>query len=197
MTLYEKRDGNTTVIQLSVKGRFWAQFAFQFAHELCHVFCNYDRIDLTESPNQWFEETLGETASLFALRRMATTWQTAPPYPNWASYAASLGQYATDRRAEPANHLPAGVTLAGWFALHQDELRANPYQREKNTAIASHLLPLFEDHPESWEAVRYLNAVKPERTKTFQTYLREWHDHCPKKYQPFVAQIAAQFGVTL
>ena len=49
---------------LNTSDRYWCQYAFQFAHEIGHILCRYKDGDST---NKWFEETLCETASLYAL----------------------------------------------------------------------------------------------------------------------------------
>nr|MCS5632398.1 hypothetical protein [Pirellulaceae bacterium] len=69
ITLYRRGQGNEYIVQLDTSDRAWAQLAFQFAHEFCHVICNYR--DVTNQ-QLWFEETLCECASLYALRQMAT-----------------------------------------------------------------------------------------------------------------------------
>src|SRR3954451_8995327 len=60
-------------IGLTAQDTHWAQYSFQFAHELCHVLVNYSNSSgrLVRCPryaNLWLEESLCETASLFTLR---------------------------------------------------------------------------------------------------------------------------------
>ena len=54
--------------------------AYQFAHEFCHILCNFDD---DWKGNNWFEETMCETSSLFVLRRLSKEWEERPPYPAW------------------------------------------------------------------------------------------------------------------
>ena len=70
-------------ILLDTGETYWSQYAYQFAHEFFHLLCGSAERD---PGNLWFEETLGETASLFVLRAMARSWKTKPPYPHWADY---------------------------------------------------------------------------------------------------------------
>jgi len=179
-------------VRLDTGETYWCQYAFQFAHEFCHILCNYLEDDQS---NKWFEESLCEMASLFAIRRMAESWKTRPPYPNWKGYASSLRKYADDRLAEIK--LPAGTTLAEWYKANEAELRKEPCLRDKNRVVAGVLLPLFEKSPEHWEAVTWLNPPKPQGRLSFQQYLEAWQTRCPEKHRAFVRQIARQFGVRL
>jgi hypothetical protein len=179
-------------VLLSARDRAWSQFAYQFAHEYCHIQCNYRD---ARTANLWFEESLCETASLFALRRMAVTWQAKPPYGNWKSYAPSLGKYAEDRilSAEKLD----GLSFAQWFQRNEAELVKTGVNRAKNQVIAAALLPLFEKTPEGWQAIRYLNQWPPEKDLSFTSYLRDWHSRVPDTHRSFVADIAKQFGITV
>ena len=91
MTHCRLSPGDPFVVQLSARHRHWAKYAYQFAHELCHVLSNPER--LRGNPNNWFVEALCELSSVFTLRQMAEKWHTQPPFPHWASYAASLAGY--------------------------------------------------------------------------------------------------------
>ncbi len=72
-TIYDTRPYK---IYLSVHDTYWSQYVYQFAHELCHVLTRFDRFK--GHKHKWFEETLCELASLFALHRLAERWVEAP-----------------------------------------------------------------------------------------------------------------------
>ena len=76
-TLFRYSKTGPIVIQLTSQDRRWNQYAYQFAHEFCHVLSGYE--DLKDNPNNWFHETICELASVFTLRRMAERWPTHPP----------------------------------------------------------------------------------------------------------------------
>lgn len=132
-----RRDSKGRIsIGLATGDTYWSQYAYQFAHEFCHALAQHSdaakRGRRTDgSANLWFEESLCETASLFALRRMAATWRTAPPYPQWRSYAKALADYASERLADKKHQLPDGETFATWFQKNEPALRANGAMREK------------------------------------------------------------------
>lgn len=192
IVLYERGPAGEIRVKLDVENRRWAQFAFQFGHEMGHIVCGYAEY---RNPNHWFEETICETASLFVLGRMAESWKTSPPYPNWKSYAASLKQYREERIGKEG--LPEGTTLADWFRPREESLRKDGTQRALNLTMAIALLPLFEESPGSWEALTALNAVRGDATRTFAQYLKDWQRSTSEKHRPFVAKIAGRFGVSL
>jgi len=179
-------------VQLATGSTYWAQYAFQFAHEFCHILCGYTR---KEKANKWFEESLCELASLFALRRMAITWAKNPPYPNWRSFAPHLASYAENRMK--GHRLPPGKSLAQWYKENEAALRKNPTDRERNLVVATALLPLFEAQPQHWPAIESLNAAATDRQRTFAEYLADWHRSAPREHRPFIAAIASRFGIAL
>jgi hypothetical protein len=179
VTLYKRGPNGEFIVLLSAKDRYWAKYSHQFSHEFCHVLAMNSKVK--DDPNQWFEESLGETASMFALTRMATTWRTSPPYPNWKDYGPALRDYAQNLINENHRRLRSETTLAEWFEENEASLRANPYLREKDELVANQLLALFEKHPDDWGAVTYLNMSRSSRTQTFKEYLRAWHDHVPRR----------------
>jgi hypothetical protein len=192
ITLFKRGPKGEIQVLLNVEGMRWAQFAFQFAHEFGHILC--DTVE-AENPNLWFEESVCEAASLFALRAMAKTWQTAPPYPNWKDYSGSLADYAKDRSRDFA--IPAGRAFREWFRENEPGLRADPHQRAKNGIVALRLLPLFEKEPRGWASLAALNAVRPQAGATLADYLRSWRDKSAPAHRGFIAEVAAQFDVTL
>jgi hypothetical protein len=192
ITLFQRGPTGELRVKLNVEGQYWAQFAFQFAHEMGHIVCGFEEY---ANPNLWFEETLCETASLYVLGRMAESWKTRPPYPNWKDYASSLKKYRDDRLAKTA--LPEGMTLADWFPTQEPALRKDPGLRELNLKMAAAILPIFEEAPERWAAVATLNAVRGDKSRTFAAYLRDWSASSPGKHREVIAKIAVSFGVSI
>ena len=183
MTHYRISRQDPITIQLAARDRSWAQFAYQFAHEFCHALSNYEL--LQANPNGWFHEALCELASVFTLRRMAETRPTQPPYPNWADYAGSLASYAENLLSDEERQLPPGMSLGIWLSVHEEELRRDPYLRPKNAVVAYTLLPIFEDQPKGWNAVRKL----PNSTGTLAEYLAAWCQQADEVDKPFVKRL--------
>ena len=182
-------------ILLDTGETYWSQYAYQFAHEFFHLLCGSAERD---PGNLWFEETLGETASLFVLRAMARSWKTKPPYPHWADYRDSLRQYADNivlKRARVSEIHQKG--LASFYRKHSKELEKQCCDREVNGAMALVLLRFFEEKPERWDAVRWLNSPPRQKGETFQQYLRKWRDAVPRRHRAFVEKLAGLFGVSI
>ncbi len=198
ITHFEREDGRI-VIGLCTEKTYWSQYAFQFAHEFCHALMDHSgdwrRLwHAAEHANKWVEETLCETGSLFALRAMARTWETAPPYKNWKSFAVKHGEYARQRMTDPKHQLPAGQSFAEWFAATEPEQRKK-WTRENNTIIALRLLPLFEAEPAGWDALASLKLCTREPDKTLARLLQEWKINARPEHRPFIEKVAAVFGV--
>ena len=191
MTYFRSLAEQPFLVQLAASDKQWAQFAFQFAHELCHVLSNPER--LKHNQNQWFVEALCELSSVFTLRRMAESWVLNPPYPNWSDYATSLSSYAEDRLSNPEHQLPLGINLPDWLVLEEGRLRSDRYQREKNAIVAYCLLPLFEENPSGWNVIRAM----PNSMSNFAQYLAEWHSNVDFEDKAFLEGIVSKFDVNL
>ena len=194
VTLFRRDANNQYQMFLTADGRQWARYAYEFAHELSHILTDFQHIDpAVASYNQWFAEALCEVASLYALKRLAFEWEVAPPYPHWGAYAPQFQRYAERMLTEEHRRLPADTTLARWFEKNQSRLRASPYRRDYNEVVANLLLPLFEENPEIWEAIAFLNVH--DDGGSFQGYLQSWYDNAPDDYRDIIRYVMAWFGV--
>jgi len=192
IALFDRTPEGHFQVRLDTGGNHWAQYGFQFGHELCHVLCRSDR---TARTHLWFEEALCETASLFVLRAMAEQWEREPPYPNWRDFAPHLRDYAAKRLAQSPR--PPELSLADWYARHRDALRERPTDRDNGLAIAAALLPLFEEAPDRWAAIHWLNADAPEEPRSFADHLAAWRRQAPGRHAATIEAVAAAFGETL
>ena len=198
-TLYRSTPEGPFTILLQARDMFWSKYSYQFAHELCHVLSNYER--LRDNPNNWFHETICELASVFTLRRMAEKWTTSPPYPKWADYAESLASYANEMLSREECHLPSGMTLARWLLLEEESLRRDTAAalasntrisdelRHKYAIVAYALLQVFESEPTGWNTIRRL----PNSSALFKDYLSDWHSQVEPIDKPFVNCIIQLF----
>jgi len=188
-------------VALSAQDTHWAQYAFQFAHELSHVLANYANshrlVRYPPQVNFWLEESLCETASLFALRAMSRSWRSSPPYPAWGSYAPWFDNYVEQRLAQPQYQLPVGKPFLVWFRENQTVLRQDSTTWDRNTIVATQLLPIFEAEPSGWESLVFLNRGSHQTTESLEQRLAEWRSQCPKPLRPFVSRIATVFAVKL
>ncbi len=189
-------DGAHRVL-LNVRDGRWDQLAYQFSHELCHIFSNYDRRpignDLASREHQWFEEALCEAVSLVTLNQLAASWKSSPPHPGWEVYAPAFREYALRLMSAEHRRVAVQESLEGWYRQHQVALAANPYLRDKNERLATSLLVILESTPGSLEAIGYLNLEEPAK-RGFAGYLAAWYDCCPEQHRQFVRRLIALFG---
>ena len=162
---------------------YWAQYSYQFAHEFCHLVSNYEQ--RFGKPNQWFDESICETASLFTLRSMGASWREKPPYSNWRSFARNLTAYADTQAGKVELQPSDNENWDDWFQRHESRGRGDPYNREGNRSVALRLLPLFEQHPEGWNAIRSL----PKSQERIGQYLTKWKERAHPCDREFIAQI--------
>jgi hypothetical protein len=194
ITLYERGQHGEHLVRLSASDTYWGQYAFQFAHELCHIYCNYR---IGDESTKWFEETLCETASLFVLRRLSERWEKNPPMKSLASTAGIFKKYADDRIKKMRLPKDGATTLAEFYKKHADAVAARSVDdsRAAYATMAIELLDLFEEDPQTWQAVEHYNFAKPSRKKTFAQKLDEWASACPETQQGIVKEIRRRFGV--
>lgn len=197
--LYERGAEGEYVVQLTAREDRWFQYAYQFAHELCHVLSNFDHKELqggvVPTGNQWFEEALCETASLVTLRRLAASWDARPPSRKWLGYGPMFAEYAGHLLGESHRHLAGDQTFDGWFSENQAALRDNPYLRAKNELVATRLLPVFERDPTLWQVIAYLNPSPASAGKPFFEYLEDWQEACPPAARAQVVKVVRMFKV--
>lgn len=193
VALYERGAGGEYRVHLHAKGEKWHLYVYEFAHELCHILSNYEHNvgPQTVKHNQWFEETLCETASLFTLTSLARNWEQSPPEPQWADEARKLRRFFDHLIAEGHRQLPAHAPLSAWLHENEAELRENPYLRQKNEVLANLLLPLFSANPQNWDALGYLNLNPADARNTLEEYLRNWYNNAPLEHKRFIASVLA------
>lgn len=179
-----RQQGQTSYwIMLSTMGKRWAQYSYQFAHEFCHLLSDYECLE--GSANNWFHESICELASLFTLRSMATTWEAEPPYPNWSSYSNSLWHYAEERVNTVRKELPGDDEMGLWLRNYESKGRLDRYLRKENRIIALRMLPLFEQYPEGWNAIRLL----PRSDVSIGPYIEQWKKAVDACDQSFIGQL--------
>ena len=188
---YRESPDDPFSIYLSVRDLDWCKFAYQFAHEFCHVLSGYE--GLRDNPNNWFHEAICELASVFTLRRMAKRWSTQPLPPNSVSYAQAFRDYAQKLLLCPRRNLPEAMTLPDWLSSHEESLREKKDQRNKNAVVAYSLLSLFENYPAGWNAIRSL----PDCSGSLKEYFAVWHSCADAADKDFIARLSNVFDYTI
>jgi hypothetical protein len=191
VTLYERGPGGEYLVHLHASGPRWHLYVYEFAHELTHILSNYDRNAGADKPrrNQWLEESLCETASLFVLDRLSASWSQGSDSGDWGGRAGILRSFFETLVGEPHRQLPAGYGFAAWLAENEAGLRSDPYRRKQDDLIARRLLPLFERMPGGWGALRYLNLDATDNDATLRQFLAHWYGNAPLEHKPFVSTL--------
>lgn len=192
ISLFKRAENGDLQVKLTSKNRFWAQHAYQFAHEVGHCICRFKKAD---KANLWFEESICETASLFALRAMSEEWKTAPPYPHWKNYSKALYDYSEKLLVDPKRNLPKGKTLSIWFKENRDHLEKNSTDRMMNAVVAKKLLFMLEKDPKQWQAFFWINKERTDKKVSFESYLNNWQKSVVDKHKPFVEKVKKLFEI--
>lgn len=194
VALYGRGGQGEYRIHLHARGENWHLYAYEFAHELCHLLSNHEghpQLAGAVHPNQWFEEAVCEAASLYVLKNLAATWSRSPPEARWLDEAPLFQRFFDALIAEGHRRLPAGTPLSEWLQRNELALRSDPYLRQKNEVLANLLLPLFEADPTGWQALAYLNQ-NPEVTRaSLRAYLGDWYRSAPLPQRSLVAGVLA------
>jgi hypothetical protein len=187
VVLYQKGPRQEYQILLAAKDQRWAEYIYEFSHELFHVLAGYESHALPDSArHQWFEEMLCETVSLHMLKRFSLTWQDSPPLPEWRSYVPTMQAFTKRALSEPHRQLPPDLTFEQWFRKNGAMLASRPYLREKNELVATIFLPYLTSNPD-WRAIAYLNADPSGRISSFYDFLTHWYRATPPRHQRFVS----------
>ena len=189
ITLTRRGTKGERYVWLDTGDRLWCQYCFQFAHEVGHVLS--DNVH-PKHRNMWFEESLCEVCSLFALRQLADDWE-KNENDKWKRYVPAVREYVQQRKDE----VKQPKEFKAWFEGELGSLYGDPVQRMKNLVVARPLLPLFEAEPKHLAAIGYLNRVDVRKIKQFDLFLSNWHTQVPVEHKEFVARVAKEFGVTL
>ena len=192
VVLFQRGSNNEYQVKINIGDTFWAQLVYQFSHEFMHILSNYGR---TESDsNQWFEEALCEAASIHAVKRLSVVWETNPPLPHLQSFAPSMKDYYNNLIAEPHRYLQSGDSIANWYQREQVSLRNDAGQRDKNEVLGTKIYQFFEESPDRWRAVRYINMSNVNGQITLKQYLTDWQTHLPDDLKYVAETISDWFG---
>lgn len=140
------------LIILSTNPSNWCQIAYQFAHELCHYAIPAD----VDSSLRWLEESICETASLYFMYRLTLLWNDRNEQLRTTAgslYAPEFTRYAIDSMKQFKEFDLKDATAIS-------ELESNCYDRLKNRYVANHLLSIFIEYPQTWEAVPLLCQIR-------------------------------------
>ena len=157
---------------LTARNRYWSWYGFEFAQQVCHILTNYD--ECKGHKHKWFDETLCQVASLFALHRMADSWVENPPptVPKAAEFAPYHREHA--ERIERQHEPPTLADLPEWLREQIDHLEADSADHTLTMTLAAALLPQFQRDPSLWADCGALNTWDARSDRDFTAYLDSW-----------------------
>lgn len=184
-------------IGLAISTTFWDKLAYQFGHEFCHIMQNHDALHIAnpDNENYWFHEAICELANVWVLLQMGETWEKRPPYSNWVSYRHNLTNYARNLLAKPETQYTGSG--ADWLSEWEDNLRkgyrAGFFTYARVSQLSYKFLPIFEEDPEAWNAVRQM----PASSAKMSVYMQEWYNAVDTPDKAFVQSIAEIMGIQI
>jgi len=183
--------GAVSIIGINSTDSYWAQYSYQFSHELCHHVIFTDWFE-TKSKFGWFEEAICEMASLFVLQKMAAGWMNSPPYAGAELFAVNFPAYLS---AVIASHnLDSSASLKAWLNINLPALEQDRYMRTHNIFVSLKLLPLFNTIPDLWKTIQYLKLIKVHQEMTFEEFLLSWKEILPEDLKAKCQLIADLFN---
>ncbi len=185
---YTSRKPNDYDIGLAVTGRRWADFSYQFGHEVCHGIQRFEHID---GYNDWFQEAMCELASLWVIGRMGETWAYRAPYPNWVDWRHNLTRVATALMDQPA--VQYAGTGEDWIRKWEDKVRDGQFTYETVSQLSYKFLPIFEENPKAWNAVAQL----PTSNAKMSEYMKTWYSNVDTEDKRFVRAMAEVMGISV
>jgi hypothetical protein len=181
-------DNQTTGwIIVSSGTRDWCNLAYQFGHELGHVFCNSWESDAwPRNPCQWIEEALVEAFSLRGLGLLADDWMHAPPFPNDAAYAGSIRGYRDTILAgyrTAAQNQGAAAGFGAWFKIQRTFLDEHGGVDAVGGAVST-MLGLLEGDAAMIADMGALNRWPGRSGVPLHDYLDLWQKSCAELNAP-------------
>ena len=134
-------------IGLNVADVNYNQIAFQFSQELCRIYCD-PRI------GSWFIQLLCHITALYSLDFLGHKWENSPPNKELEDYWYNFDSYKSNLLGAAFSKVDiVKYQVANeWVQYQVNKLKKNDrINRGKIMIIAYELLPMFKDHPESWQ----------------------------------------------
>lgn len=185
IVLFQRTPRGEVAMQLDTGDYYYSQIIYQFAHELAHIRADFQPV---KHENKWLEETLCETASLFALRQLAIRWEKDAPNKALKSYRKHLTPYA-QRVIESRKPLTA-KTSPRFYQKHRATLRKSATERALNGAFANIILPLLEKEPIHWQSLAHFPRKKG---ASLAEHFKTWRQNAPEKHHRFLTKLESLF----
>jgi hypothetical protein len=177
----------TAWVAVIVGTRDWCNLAYQFGHELGHVFCNSWEADARpRNPSQWLEEALVEAFSLRGLALLADGWARSPPFANDGAYAGSIRSYRETilaRYRAAAQEQGAGAGFGAWFKAREAFFHRHGGVDAARGAVST-MLGLLESDADMVADMGALNRWPGRSGIPLHDYLGHWAKSCAELNAP-------------
>jgi len=178
--LQSEQPGTAWII-VNIAPRAWIQLAYQFGHELGHVFCNsWMHSAQPGPPTQWLEEAMVEAFSVRGLGLLADSWEKKPPFAGDHGFAEAIRKYRKNLIERYGDE--EGTDIASWFRSRRSELESGRSARKDPAVLA--ILALLESERACVEDMGGVNRW-PERAQVpLEDYLSKWSASCSEVGAP-------------
>lgn len=183
---------------------FW-NFIIRFGHEFTHILQIEQKgvsFRAGTNPNLWFTETIAEMGCVWVLKNMADTWIHGSRFGTGLASRGGFAEFSEnfDFYADWYMGLhPYSGTGKEWLEENEDSFRDEfKRTRKANMDIIRQLypkfLPIFEDNPEAWNAVRKMPVTNTEK---MPKYMQAWYDAVDVQDKIHVSKMADVMGISI
>lgn len=135
-------------------GPYWSQYAFQYAHELCHYLIYSGP---KQSRDEWFEEVICECSSRYWLKQLATSNLLCEDSYLFKVYAILREQKIKKFEIKELQNENSEMLTY---------LRQNHESREHFNFLSNQIMPIIDDDPEIWSDMILLRTISDNFTFT-------------------------------
>ncbi|USD53664.1 hypothetical protein [Vibrio sp. SCSIO 43155] len=174
---YDKVDGDFVITLSCDSGEYWAQVAYQLAHEICHLYSNHSQ--QRNHKFKWLEESFCEAASLAVLSYMAEHWTEFTLGKVTPSFAGAIDDYVQNLRAKATQTFKTSKEFTDWLSSNMELLEASSTNRELNRIVAFYLYDeVLSIEPSVWAIVETLNTWDCGSDSNFDEFNSSWRAKC-------------------
>lgn len=151
-TFYWPRGQDFYKIALNISDVNYNQTAFQFSQGLCRIYCD-------PRMRSWFIQLVSHLCGLYALDFLAHKWDKSPPNDDLKEYWYNFDSYKSNLLGAAFSKVDiVKYQVANeWVQYQVNKLRQkDKINRGKLLIIAYELLPMFKEHPESWQILPFV-----------------------------------------
>lgn len=153
---FEKSNDNWQITLSCESGTYWAQVAYQLAHEICHLYCNHSQS--RGHKHKWFEESFCECASIAVLEKLGLDWKQSKMSTFNPEFGQSVITYVDDVKNNTIKQIDNHKEFTDWLSDSIIQLESSSTLRDLNRVVALYMYTsILKESPSNWLAVTSLN----------------------------------------